>query len=320
MRKPTSSRALAVASLTAAFALLAALPPAGAEVPSARTVASAGSRGEDAVLLRNGGVLKGTITELAPGDAVTIVLLTGETRRLPMAQVAYAGPAANLPVPGGAAAPDRQLVRLELRGNKAGLTFFMRGDYSLGTTSEGESRGVGAQHYRRLCTTPCEAYLPPGSHMMALSPGPGAPADVDEVVYVGGPSTLEGKHTSNGAVRAVGWVVTLGAVGVGFYLIISGLLRSKTECTTTTAGTLCEDKPDIDTTRVAVGGGVLVGGVIIGGLLQGVSDGASVRVFPAAPGAVGTRRGLAGGGPDADLGARGAGAAFVPGLTLGASF
>src|SRR5688572_477116 len=47
----------------------------------------------DVVRLKNGGLLRGTISELVPGQTVTIVTASGKTRELPMAEVDYAGPA-----------------------------------------------------------------------------------------------------------------------------------------------------------------------------------------------------------------------------------
>ena len=36
----------------------------------------------DIVRLKNGGFLRGTIAELAPGEFVTLLLVTGETRKI----------------------------------------------------------------------------------------------------------------------------------------------------------------------------------------------------------------------------------------------
>ena len=47
--------------------------------------------------LRDGGLLRGTIAEFVVGDHVTIVLITGETRRVAAADVGFAGPAGELP-------------------------------------------------------------------------------------------------------------------------------------------------------------------------------------------------------------------------------
>jgi hypothetical protein len=49
------------------------------------------------VRLKNGGLLRGKISELGPGDAVTIATLTGKTREFAMNALEYAGPEADAP-------------------------------------------------------------------------------------------------------------------------------------------------------------------------------------------------------------------------------
>jgi hypothetical protein len=56
----------------------------------------------DVVRLRDGGLLRGTIAEYAVGDHVTIVLITGETRRIAAGELRYAGPAQDEPTAGAA--------------------------------------------------------------------------------------------------------------------------------------------------------------------------------------------------------------------------
>ena len=51
----------------------------------------------DVVHLRNGGMVRGTISEQIPGERVVIVTLSGEVRSFPMSEVAYAGPLADAP-------------------------------------------------------------------------------------------------------------------------------------------------------------------------------------------------------------------------------
>ncbi len=54
----------------------------------------------DIVRLRDGGMMRGTISEHVPGSHVTIVLPTGEVRRVEAAEVQWAGPAAEAPPDG----------------------------------------------------------------------------------------------------------------------------------------------------------------------------------------------------------------------------
>src|SRR6188768_1348287 len=72
-------------------------PAAGATkaapAPATGGAAPAPASAPDVVRLKNGGILRGTISELVPGDYVSIVLITGEPRRVLYADVQFAGPA-----------------------------------------------------------------------------------------------------------------------------------------------------------------------------------------------------------------------------------
>lgn len=57
-------------------------PPSAPSAPSA----------PDIVRLKTGGLIRGTISELVPGDYVMVVTVAGHTRTLAMADVEYAGP------------------------------------------------------------------------------------------------------------------------------------------------------------------------------------------------------------------------------------
>jgi len=58
------------------------------------------------VRLRDGGLLRGTIAEYVVGDHATLVLITGETRRIAAADIRYAGPAQEEPAATGATNGD----------------------------------------------------------------------------------------------------------------------------------------------------------------------------------------------------------------------
>ncbi|HVU05042.1 MAG TPA: hypothetical protein VHE30_25005 [Polyangiaceae bacterium] len=77
----------------------------GVAAGSARAQAGAGAvaSAPDVVMLKDGGLLRGTIAELVPDKRVVIVLITGDKRTFSMKDVTYAGPAAN--APGAATAP-----------------------------------------------------------------------------------------------------------------------------------------------------------------------------------------------------------------------
>ena len=106
MRSPRfHSWALVLIGLTVAA-------PAAAQ-PKAPVQSQRGS--EDAVLLKDGTLFRGTIMELIPGRTVRIVLATGETRVIPMDSVNYAGPGSALSATSAPAGSQQ-----ELRGEQDG--------------------------------------------------------------------------------------------------------------------------------------------------------------------------------------------------------
>ena len=127
---------------------------------------------------------------------------------------------------------------------------------------------------------------------------------------VTGPSTIHARYTSYTALRVVGYVVTIGSIVGGGYLV----LTSFHTVTTCTAG-VCNDEAEIDKTKLLVGGLVMIGGAIAGSLMSSKSDGAYITVVP---GVEGPR--VAVGGAGARTSDRAGPFAVVPGLTLAGSF
>ena len=283
----------------------------------------------DVVMLKNGGVLRGTIAEMVPQGNVTIVTLTGEKRVISMAEVRYAGPSGSMP---GAAPPPpapssgpKPLIQvnaadapLHLRANQAELTFHLRMTESMGTTV-GMGAGIGSRStmgfggvsqysgrsYARICTAPCDATMPAGQYNLAISRGGGQPVETDSMTALSGPATLQGRYTSYAALRATGIVITIASIVVGGYLLIT----SFHQCAD--GDTACDP---VDKGKLYPGIGILIGGGIIGSIMSSKSDEADIQVLPAAAGGltipkagVAAERPIGGSGP-------------VPGMTLSARF
>lgn len=226
----------------------------------------------DLVNLRNGGMLRGTIAELVPDDHVTIVLATGETRTIPAAEIAYAGPASSAPqppsapppvvpaaapvtaAPPAAGAPTRH--RLVLEANVRDVTFHLI------------AGPPGLQRMRRLCTAPCEGALLAGTHEIALSVPGRAPIRSSAPVLIRAPSTLRGTYRSRAGVRSLGaGVAALGALGV--VVTLAAYLSNQDELSDEAAAPLL------------VGG--FVGSLVpiaVGLALVGTRDRADVEVAP----------------------------------------
>jgi hypothetical protein len=314
-----------------AFALGVALAAATAAAPAFAEPAAA----SDVVLLKNGGLLRGTISEYVPGSHVVLVTVAGETKRLGAAEVTYAGPAAGAPgaARGGGRAGPMPLVTvnaaeapLRLRSDQGDVTFYVRTGESTGsavTTGFGfgfGSRGsavmpstaftsVHGRSYGRICVAPCEATVPAGSYMLALSKGGGSPIEAEEMVRVNGPSTLQGAYTSYAALRTAGIVVTVASLATGLYLAFTSFDRD--------AG--CDEGDgscgDVDTGRLLVGAGVVAGGSIVGGILAAKSDEVSIQVLPASAGALPWRAAAGGREPG-----RAPAAGALPGVSVAMTF
>jgi hypothetical protein len=253
----------------------------------------------DVVLLKNGGIAKGTISELLPGDHVVLVLLSGGTRTFPMAEVKYAGPAADAP---RATSDDQsrsgsngssgdtesrdgygrvhplvtvhaEEAKLALTGSEPNLTFHV----STGAATAGWVSAIG---YDRICTAPCNASIAAGTYTLALSSENHAPISTEKPITLRpGRSNLAGTYTSNGGVRAAGWVVMFVGPAAG---LASMLLITKEEClgggTSLDPNPICTNR--LTATGVAIGGALVVGSVLIGFALITVKDSAEIRVSP----------------------------------------
>lgn len=325
----TSLPSFALAAGVALASLTAAPRPARAQSPQAA---------QDVVMLRNGGLLRGTISEYAPGSHVVLVTVAGETRRINASEVKYAGPAANAPGAGrgggGARGPGGVTVNapeaaVQLRSDQGEVTFHVRTGESTGsavTTGFGMGYGyrgaammpstaftsVHGRSYGRICTAPCEATLPAGSYPMALSRGNNSPVEAEELVRVDGPSTLQGTYTSYAALRTAGVVTSVASVLGGGYLIFTSFDQvSKCDA----AG--CQDEVDVDSTRLIAGAVVLLGGSIAGGVMASKADEVGIRVLPAAAGAL-PGRALAWGASDRSRPPAGGGA--LPGVSVALTF
>jgi hypothetical protein len=102
--QPASGSTRPTASPSAA-APSAATPTAGVTASPTAPTGLVNVNAPDVVRLKNGGLLRGTISELVPGDFVSIVLITGESRKVPYADVQYAGSSSD-PANASAVAPS----------------------------------------------------------------------------------------------------------------------------------------------------------------------------------------------------------------------
>jgi hypothetical protein len=227
---------LAVAPAVAQEAAPAAAPPSQ---PAPETAAPAPAPPEapvtppDIVILRNGGMLRGTIAELVPGSYVVVTLATGESRRIPMVEVTYAGPTANAPsaapapvpaIPGPFAQPPAvdQGVPIRFLGEQESLTLHRHVGTATGFGWSGSnSFSMLAYSYSAICSAPCESALPAGGHRLAVSRESGTPVDAG-MVQITGPGTLTGSYTSRRGLRIAGWITLAAGTAVGMAIAMGG--------------------------------------------------------------------------------------------------
>lgn len=263
---------------------LAEVPAAGASSPATPPKNDAPT---DLVILKSGGMLRGTISEMDPNGEVAIQLLTGEIRRIAMSEVKYAGPAANAPKDEAAAEappkkkePERKSkagsgakqgeAKLSLTANRADVTFHLRTHSSnfegagYGYSSQGGGGSVvvsgTSAGYTVMCMAPCETSLRTGHHRMALSWEGGAPVEASRPIPIRGPAKVEGIYQSNAGYRIAGWVVGVASLVAGTVLIMNS---------------------GDDTDKLTAGFAISVIGGGGGFLLATMKDSAELRVTPA---------------------------------------
>jgi hypothetical protein len=217
--------ALAQAPSAAAFDDSATAAPIAPAPPGA----APGPAPADVVRLKNGGLLRGTISELIPGATVTIVTITGNARVLDMSEVAYAGPAAQDPQASPETAPPRQdserpnqwqpqpyvtvhaaEARIQFRSVESGTTFYRRSGSAYSEVHFAWRSGSSySKGYERICTAPCEASLPSGKETLAYGHDDGEPQELDSITLPPGNSQLQLRFENHPTRRTAGIVVII---------------------------------------------------------------------------------------------------------------
>jgi hypothetical protein len=274
-------------------------PPAAAQTTESAPPANSGT---DIVHLKNGGVVRGKISELLPGTSVTIISASGKTHEFQMSEVSYAGPEsrdptaapqpapASAPAPAPAPAPKPQTewsnqgsaeakpyvtvhgerADLRLESDPPGLTFHRESSSAIAFGHGGVAHATG---YERLCTSPCSISLPAGTESFALSIEGKSPVSAGTVTFPAGTSTLKGTYNRNTGIRIAGGVVIAASVIAGVALLASA---SKTGA--------CDEygycHSELNTTNLIAGSVILGAGVGLGIGLVFVPDSGKVQAIP----------------------------------------
>jgi hypothetical protein len=253
----------------------------------------------DVVRLKDGSMYRGTISELVAGDHVVIVGVDGQTHRFEMKDVASAGPSAAppaapapaspavpTPVQMGTIAAPAQVsfqanegdVQLQVRTGQAAIAGW-------GWGGRGATSFVGEVHsYQTLCTAPCTAVVPVGTHHLGLSAGGKAVVEAREPVVITGPGTLTGTYTSHYGTRVAGLLVVLVGAGVGSYLMFDSFSAAHTDCPTSTTGACTYTAGSLDGTKFAVGATAATLGALVGVIMMLTPDTAAISFAPVSTG------------------------------------
>lgn len=250
-------------SFLAAGAMIFAAAPAFAQDPVVNEKPSAAPVTTDAVHLRNGGLYRGHVTEIVPGDHVTILVDHGDAKKIPWGDIEKVI-VATTAIPNGATAqgpagdqvgartipPASAPTAAPMNGPK------VRVHITSATTVVLYRRVQGSTAWTQACTSPCNVDLPLGdsyrvngngvsqSSEFSLQGTPGSTVDIKVDGSSTGGMVLGGTLTGLGAL--VGYVgllfvaVSLGddyngdekaaragglvAMGLGTLAMVGGLL------------------------------------------------------------------------------------------------
>jgi hypothetical protein len=246
-------------------------------------------------------MVRGTISEMTPGEAVTIVTIAGVTKRIPMGEVSYAGPADKAPAAPAkeadqAAAPEKapaqpspdgtkpfitvqgKAVPFKFVSQEPNLTLLLKTGEAEAVSWTGTPTGIHAVAYTPICVAPCEATLPSGAHQLALSKENGRPVATPNLSTLKEPSLLEGTYQSKQGLRTAGWVILIGGLAVGGAVTLTGIKQNKTSCPA--SDPYCVPNYETDFTGLYIGTGIMLGAGLVGAILALSRDTADIAISP----------------------------------------
>lgn len=206
----------------AASAFVLAATPALADEPPTTEKPSAAPATVDAVHLRNGGLYRGHVTEIVPGDHVTILVEKGEPKRVAWAEIDRVVVATTAMPPPPSSGGDQVGARTIPSGT-APTPAPMNGPRARVHITSSSTvvlyrRVTGSTAWTQACTSPCDEMLPLGDSYRVTGNGV---AQSSEFTLQGGPNSsidlkVDGQSTGGmvlgGALAAIGSLV--GYVGL----------------------------------------------------------------------------------------------------------
>ena len=191
---------------------------------------------------------------------------------------------------GRAVAQDLSVEEVQFESEPVGVTFYQQSDLIVTTVVPKLGPVVGVV-YKPICTAPCKAMLPVGTHTLAMSYEGSPPQEAAPVQIAKGTTRLHGDYVSRSDERVAGVAVFFGGFVTGAVVAGIGFAQTKKQCL---ANFPCENVPDPDSGMVSAGLGITLVGVGIAGYLILQHDDVDLIVpppdaTPRAPGGRGTQ-------------------------------
>jgi hypothetical protein len=274
------------AAMVVGLALLAT-PSARAQAPQAKATAPAADAGADEVLLKNGGVLRGTVVALDPGNEVSILVAGADKPRVvPWGEVAnvergkYAAGGATpppavpgYPTPPSAASTDAPpalgspgVVRLHIESEKPGVKLLEEVSSTYGMVG---GYGFALQELREVCAAPCDQVIDGRRGQSFFFAGDGIPGSDDFTLASYHGDLLAKVDAGSTGLGAGGWTLTITG---GTAMLMSPVFFLLGAMTTTSYDYDPVTQTEVTSDKPLASWGIAAGGVILGvgaGMLAG---------------------------------------------------
>lgn len=280
MRRAASFGVLAVTAAllvpTTAFAQEEEEPPAlPPPAASGGTVATpTASATVDAVHLRNGGLYRGRVTEIVPGDHVTVIVDQGETKRVPWAEVdrvivattAVPAPPTSTTPTRGIPAPATAPLPAPMVGPRARVHITSSKNVIL------YRRPAGSSAWVQACASPCNEELPIGDAYRVTGNGVASSKEFRLDASPGGAVDVAIDPPSTGGMVLGGFLAGGGATAayVGMLAALVGASDANRSCWGGGSDSYCQKrKSDAEDVRnggliaMGVGAGLTVVGILV---------------------------------------------------------
>jgi hypothetical protein len=234
---------------------VAQLPPA--QPPPAGSVTESTTATVDTVHLRSGGMFRGRVTEIVPGDHVTVLLTTGESRRVVWRDVdrvivasTAVPPLASAPAAAASAAMVGPRARVHVKAPHPSFLY---------------RRAAGTTDFITACESPCDMEMPIGDTYKIGGSGFSTTSEFKLDAPPGGSVelTVDGP---NWAGIVGGGAITIGGgftAYVGVILALTGSSCSNDRYSSSNYDNNCTEVRNVGLGAMAVGAGMIALGLLI---------------------------------------------------------